>query len=484
MNKLKVITITSIALLSLSSAFADDYGFSSFGDDAISSVSSIDTSSSDNSFSFSSFSDASYSEDASLVITGSASTSSRVYLQDYDTDSLAGETDISTELELDMSYSADNSELVGTLLLNEDTLETYTEDIINELTYRAYTNDFIFEAGKTKIVWGRGDKVHVLDLICANDYTDFINEDYIDRRIAENEFDVTWNIPSSQNLSLQLVFTPGMTVDRLATDGRWESSSVSSLESYITTYATTMINNSSSYADAIIAAEAYSDLDTYYTDTDSLEYSQYGARLTGSAEKFDWGAEYYYGHYKTPSVSYNTSTGITLDYDQLQAFGFDGETVVCAYTLRNEFAYYLTDDLDGDDASVHNNSVNWVVGVDRDLPWGEMNINIQDLGSYILNYDNVSSAYDIDYNSSDTAIQNTIVLNLSDSILAGSLNPQISTLWTIETGDVIIMPEFDYRLKDDFTVNVSASFIYGDDDSNYYAYQNNSFVEFSADYAF
>jgi hypothetical protein len=500
MKKLKLITISSIALLALTPTFADDFGFTSFGDDT---VSTGDSFSSDDS-SFGSFDssifggDVSSDDGSSLQFTGTAGLTTRAYLRDKDNvisgedDFESGETYTNPSLKLDLSYSDTNSDLTGSILLNNDSINNYQEDIINELTYRAYVDNFVLEAGKTKIVWGRGDKIHVLDLLNANDLTSFIIPDYIDRRIAEPEVDVTWNIPSEKNLSLQLVFTPGMSVDRLDTSGRWTPDAVASIKSLITTYATTKITAAETAGGtigALLAAEKYTDEDYYYADTNNLEYAQYGARLTGTQGEIDWGAQYYFGHYKTPSIK-DVTTDINLDYDQLQVFGVDAETVKGAYTMRGELAYYLTEDIDGDDYSTHNNSIKWVAGFDRSLPWGNLSLNVQELGSYTLNYDkvqdNVSTYnFDMDENNADCASNNKIIAKLSDTMWHENLKPAISVLYGIEGVDLVLMPEISYIVKDGFEVTTSANLVFSDENTGEYsAYNNNAEIQLNVEYNF
>lgn len=526
MKKLKLLALSGVALLVMAPAFAADFGFSSFGDEAVStSDSSSDDSSSFGSFDTDIFGGGSSSDEGSaLQITGTAGLISRVYLEDNGTNE-AGQTYCNPSLQLDLSYSDTNSDLTGSILLNNDTLKTNPQDIINEITYRAYIDNFVLEAGKTKIVWGRGDKIHVLDLINANDLTNFLIPDYIDRRIAEPEMDLTWNIPSENNLSLQLVFTPGMSVDRIDQSGRWTPEAVTLIESKITPYATSKMVGAYTHAYAkayrdthaayiangateeeakaaavsiapaaataaeLQAAKTYTDKDYYYADTNNLEYAQYGARLTGTKGTIDWGTEYYLGHYKTPSVK-DAASDINLDYDRLQVFGVDAETVKGAYSIRGELAYYLTEDIDGDDYSTHNNSIKWVAGFDRNLPWSNLNLNIQELGSFTLNYskvqDNVTAIhFDMDANNADYATNDKIIVKLSDSLKNESLKPSISILYGIEGMDLVIMPEVSYIVKDGFEVTASANFVFSDDSKGEFkAYNDNSELQLNVEYNF
>ncbi|MCH3917038.1 MAG: hypothetical protein LKE40_06190 [Spirochaetia bacterium] len=485
MKKTTLLTLAGASLLVCAPLFADGMdmsGFSDFSDDATTAISSDSTDSSDSFGSFFGGTSSSSDSSSSVQITGKAKLQSRAYLQDNDTaGSDALDTGVLPSLKLNLNYSGANSDLSGTILLDPTTLETYPEDIINEFSYRAYLGKFVFEAGKTKIVWGRGDKLHVLDLFNANDYTDFVIPDYIDRRIAEPEIDMTWNSGNTHDISIQAVWTPGMTPDRYPTSGRWEPSQISDIYSTIETYAATQAATASAtaygntYAEAyqtfyettyqaaieagattteatvaatakvesiatasaIIAAaqadETYGSESYYLADTDSLKYSQYGLRVTGTTNNIDWGTEYYLGHYKTPSLSIDATTSEpSLDYDRLQVFGADAETVKGPYTLRGELGYYLTDDIDGDDPSVHNNSIQWLAGFDRDLPWNEMNINVQTIGSFILNYDDVKdNTSDVDYNSAKACTNDKIAVQFSDSFMHENLKPSVTVMWGI-----------------------------------------------------
>ncbi len=111
----------------------------------------------------------------------------------------------------------------------------YYWDILDEFTARAYVGDFQFEAGKMRVVWGKGDKLHVLDNFNANDYTDYIIPDYIDRRISEPMFRLVYSTPS--NLKIEGIYTPFMTADRLGT-GIWTPKASATLKSAISAYAT------------------------------------------------------------------------------------------------------------------------------------------------------------------------------------------------------------------------------------------------------
>ncbi|WP_407426584.1 hypothetical protein [Treponema sp.] len=444
----------------------------------------------------------------SVAITGEVGAETRAWIgttnEDsglYDTKGYDGIYDVSkTTLDagayanLELNYEGDYTGANLKLKLSSATLEEHPEDVIDEVSASGSFKDGVFQlkAGKLKEVWGKGDKVHVLDNFNANDYTDFIFPDYIDRRIGEVMFKATANLSWDYNLKLEGIFTPWMTPDRFASSGylvpNAQKELTETVEDLITDYVGANAANSATAIPALMYASNF-DSNTLYTNTKSLKFSQSGVRLTGSFAGIDWGASYYYGHYKQPSAdlkntviykAFHTSltdgsytntltsslgfglvyqealkkaaaagqditnqavqtavqaqvaadlaalyssyshvkTGLpSLNYDQLQVFGLEAAFVLWKFNTRWEVAYNLTEDIAGDDPWIKNNSISWVAGFDIDLPIHNLNINIQENGSYILHSDKIKnggfdvtglgtvtwdmlgSNYDVDYNS-------------------------------------------------------------------------------------
>lgn len=129
------------------------------------------------------------------------------------------EMDSRAYAKLNVNYEGESSDTEIKLNFDSKTLKSNPEDIVEELTARGYFGNWTVEGGKMKVVWGKGDKLHVLDNFNANNYTDFIFPDYVDRRLSEVMFRVAYNVPNESNLRLEAVVTPMMTADRFATSG-------------------------------------------------------------------------------------------------------------------------------------------------------------------------------------------------------------------------------------------------------------------------
>lgn len=238
---------------------------------------------------------------------------------------------------LSFDYSGKNTEMSASLVFDAGTIKDNPEDIVDELIVRGYFGNWVVEAGKMKIVWGKGDKLHVLDNFNANNYSDFIFPDYIDRRLSEIMFRVAYNVPNASNIRIEGVFTPSMTADRFATSGPLVPYTMTKLTNGVKTmvmnnltsslnavastqeqialaeaaapgsgaiYRSALLLNQMEFLESLTAAnELNSNPDSLYPDTDSLKYAQAGARITGTLSSFDWGFSYYYGHLKQPSVN-------------------------------------------------------------------------------------------------------------------------------------------------------------------------------------
>lgn len=458
---MKARTILSVALagaLLAGAAFSDDFGFD-FGDDG--------------GFDFGGDGASSGGIAAALSaisLNGDASLAGRVYVdqrksKDDNSRLKVGDfpTAVFPSLKLGIAYSGASTDFSGTIKLDRTSLGGgYYADILDEFTARVYVNGNLqLEAGKMKVVWGKGDKLHVLDNFNANDYTDYIIPDYIDRRIAEPMFRAVYT--TDGGIKFEGIYTPTMTGDRYATDDDvWFPKKMQPL--------------------ATIAKSKGKQVKDFYPDTFAFKYGQAGIRSTFTLGPVDLGVSYYYGHNKQVSVN---SQDLTLHYDRMQVFGLEAAAVLWKFNTRAEFAYNLTADTAGDDPWVKNNSIGWVVGFDIDLPIHNVNVNLQNQGSYVLRNDKIKGETDTDYDADGRYSNNKLVLAVTDSWDHEKTKLDVKAIWGIERGDVIVLPKLTRTLLDGFDVSLSGMFIWcKDEDSEFDDWQHNSFVTVGARYQF
>lgn len=496
MKKIKFIGLFTAAFFTAGFAFADDFDFgddfgSDFGGDFGNSSASF--------------------AGGALEVNGEAQIDFRAYFDDEDEYGLPVDewkTDTTPKGKINLKYSNSAVSAEAKFAFSKDVLENYREDVIDELTLESYLGNFVVQAGKMKVVWGKGDKLHAVDNFNANDYTDFIIPDYIDRRIAEPMIRVLYNVPKDvgpfSSSRFELVWTPTMTADRYASGGKWVPAQVKTLESKLTKVvenkievvaatsplaAATMLSNSSSLADNL------------YPDTNQLKYMQAGARFTTTTGSLDWGLSYYVGRDKRASfdnlkidsfVSTYLSKGSAddddkfIDYDFLQVFGLEAAKTFGAYNFRAEGAYNLTKDTAGDDPKVHNNSVGWVFGFDRDLPLSELNMNVQFQGKYILNHDKINDLGVLDTESGTFENDNKVVVNISDSWNHGKVKPEVSAVYGFQHYDLIVMPKITWYVSDGLEFCAKGMYMasYKSDKTEFEGWHNNGFVQLGAKYTF
>lgn len=536
---------------------------------------------------------------------------------------------------LTVSHSNAKTELSADLQLNVRTVKDYPLDILNELTMRAYLGDCVLSAGKLKLVWGKGDMIHVLDVFNANDLTDFTIPAYIDRRIGEPMVHFAYNAPIP--LRLELACAPSMTPDRVALSGPWVPPQLQRAKQSAHNYLLEAINDSTSgfstffnetklqqtlhtpvskmlkdtipnsitidmkdiigkldenallkgidsvvvkpqikkllenlakqkitiptteiikkflppkpggyteaelkaalqgepfltqvttfiakqiadtakkaetefiaslkTADAIIGSFRFDEfvkigMNAFLPDMHNIKYGQYGIRLSGSAGSVDMAGQYYFGHYKTPSIDVdamiaNALAGKSLadcvHYDPVHIFGIDLGTAIAMFNLKSEFAYYMTGDFKGTDPAVHNNSIQWVMGFDVDIPLNNINVNIQNLGAWTLGFkkvkeNNKRGKFDMDWNTAEKSTNNKLIVNISDSWLHENLTDSVTCIWGIEHNDFVVMPKLRYRIKDELYVEGTGAYIYAaNKKSEFSNWKNNHFVQASMEYRF
>ncbi|WP_296333740.1 hypothetical protein [uncultured Treponema sp.] len=518
--------------------------------------------------------------------------------------------DAKAHANVELNYAGDYTDANIKFKLNPATLKKYQEDIIDEVSLGGSFKEgrFQIRAGKMKEVWGKGDKVHVLDNFNANDYTDFIFPDYIDRRIGEVMFKATANLSWDYNLKLEGIFTPWMTADRFADE---KSPLYPAAQANLTNTVSGIVKHNaaidlktslkaddySGIVDGLQSMTSFSANDLYEDNIRSLKYGQAGLRLTGTLGGIDWGASYYYGHYKQPTANlgayidslaaatktYASSTdgqtaistayyqeisdfanymgtevygkaaaagattyvspvtGDTVDltdssaiqaaakkdgymkavsdhaqeiaymsdqrfalpslnYDQLQVFGLEAAFVVWKLNTRWEFAYNLTEDTAGDNPWIKNNSISWVAGFDIDIPLHNLNLNVQDNGTYILGSDKIKDAvkenglyakYDTDYKSDDKYVSNKLIVLLSDKWLNEKLTTEVQGIWGIEHDEFMVAPKVEYNVIEGLTFAIRGVYFYSNNkDGEFYNFTADSenhdkaFVQLTAKYQF
>ena len=208
-------------------------------------------------------------------------------------------------------------------------------------------------------------------------------------------------------------------------------------------------------------------------DTTTLEYSQAALRLTDTINRFDLGVQYYYGYLPDPGItSIFTGTDPSdpthydnyITYDKAHLFGLEGGTSFGIFTFWLETGYWLTGDIKGDDPTVYNNRIVYLPGFDFTIPRTKLYINVQLMGDYTLNTENLSIGDVDDPTGNGTPAHNNILLVAGEySFNRDKTKIRLGGMWSIEEKAYILMPELLWYFNDYLDLSISGQIIDGQD---------------------
>lgn len=442
-------------------------------------------------------------------INGDATLAGRVYFDGEN----AEKTTVTpiARLKLGFDYEGESTKFSSKLRFDEQTLRYDNEMILDEFSADLFVGDWVLSAGKMKVVWGKGDKLHVLDNFNSNNYYDFLIPDYLDRRNSEYMFRAQYNCPLG--FRVEGIYTPIMHGESYAQKGPWVPNKITNLTNIVTA---TLAQSNSTYSFAGLM-DAINTKDNLYPETFKLEYGQFGGYVNFSIGIVDLGVSYYNGHYKqvsTDLTGYVTGLAVaknnglallfpnagakpTLHYDKLQSFGLDAQTAIGPFTLRGEFVYNLTKDTDGNDPWTHNNSIGYLLGFDVGLPIHNLTLNVQATGNVVLKKDEIldhkikgyvpTKEANVDYDPTGCYTNHKIVVQLQDKFYYEKVTATLKAIYGIERADLILMPELSFKVRDGWKATASGLVIHNfgtKEHSEFYGWLDNSFVQLSVNYTF
>jgi hypothetical protein len=384
------------------------------------------------------------------------------------------------ELDLKVKLNFKDTKVFTTLNFQKGN-ETVS-DIFREGYAKLAYNKFDIDVGLMKLVWGKTDKVHVVDNLNYTDYSDFLNPEFIDRKKAEKMIRFNYFLP---NGGIEAVYAPEFHADIYPASGVWGQSSLAILNSAFKDVGTT-------YEEQFQSAEK------------KAENGQFALRYTNSFNGFDFGFSDYQGYMKKPSINKMALTNPTsptflnnlnMHFDKVNIMGAEIATVKLGINWRGELAYFITSDTKGDDPAVANNKVNYIIGGDKDLPLNNVNLNIQVVGEYKMNSDKIKKNfivtsptttfnYDTDYDSQGKYSTTLIITQISDKYMNEKLKPNVKFYYNVEKHDYIIKPEVVLALNDERTLSIAYSAYGGKDDTLFGQFDGNDFIEAKLDVKF
>ncbi len=400
-------------------------------------------------------------QSGSLSVSGSAELRMRGYPDTADL--LATSLELKPVGRIDFSYATKSVEAKLKLRLDPSALVANPASLLDEAWLSAFAGAFEIKAGLFRTTWGKGDSLHVLDVLDPTDYTDFINSDTKYSKIAQPTLKVDFR--TSENGKLELAYLPIFRGNTIPQSGRWIPASLVTLA---TVLAYPPYNATLPLSQTLI-----------FPGTDTLRWGQAGARLTDSLGGIDLGLQYYYGFLRDPVIDMNpvnfalNDKKIHVGYDRYHQIGADAAFVLAGFNFRAEAAFNMTDDVAGDNYLVHNRSVGWTAGVDRDiLGFG---VNLQTLGNWILSHDKITLPYDIEANTDE--LTNLLALRLSRSFFNEKLSLEATGVWLVGSEDFMVKPKVSYAFPGDLVVSAEGAWFDGAASGQFGQYKANKYIE-------
>ncbi|MEE8440354.1 MAG: hypothetical protein V3S41_01435 [Spirochaetia bacterium] len=368
------------------------------------------------------------------------------------------EFDAWPELNLRLGAENDHGSFAVELAFDNDLLN----QPIREASVRFFAGPVTMEIGLLRRVWGKGDALHVVDVLNSTDHTDLGSSGYLDSRIAVPM--VVLEVPFRRQGLLEVAYLPVLVPDRIPADGRWAPAE---------------------YTNLLALTAAGVTLAGPPTGT-TLDAAQVGVRLTDTFGPVDLGLVYYYGYLKQPSVDLTAfipipvlSGTITLDYDRIHVAGGEAAAAVGPLNLRAEAAYYATADTDGNDPAASNSSVRYLAGFDVDIPVNNLNLNAQVLGSVLLSSAKIdgNGPVDFEYDPDGVYTSHLIAASLRDTYSGERFTVELGGAWYVETGDFVVRPALTVGFGDVLTMRLGGTLFAGDADTFLGQYDGNDFLE-------
>ncbi|TYB30801.1 MAG: hypothetical protein FXF47_07390 [Candidatus Mcinerneyibacterium aminivorans] len=440
----------------------------------------------------------------------------RLYTESSNNELISG-----LDLDFNLSYSGENSEAEAVLNYNSK-----DDDIkLEEGYFRLFYGNFDLLIGKKKIVWGKGDKLHVVDNINPTDYSDFVNIDYLDRKIAQKMIKLDYYIG---NGNFELIYLPEFEADNIPENGRWvpeEMEKLNNFEDELYNYGMNLVNNGFISLNELGKIRNEIEKEVRLPEYEEFKDGNIGLRYTNSIKGFDFGISYYNGRFKRPSLNYEVIRDIQYSisestpepdinnlterirdlnphYDTLQVFGAEFSKILLGVNSRAEFAYFLTEDNEGTDPEIKNNRIGWIVGGDRNIGLNNLNLNIQLKGIKILNEEEIKNNektyyiinggqqipvienIDVDYDDERNYLTNLMVAKLSDSYNHEKIKPEIDLVYNIETEDYLIENKIEFILKDETSLELRYVLYEGDGNTRFGQFDKNDFAALNFEYNF
>jgi len=391
---------------------------------------------------------------------------------------------------LDLAFNIDKEKLA----MKGDFRIQHNDDVnlsLKELYVSAYLGRFQIHAGNQVIVWGKGDELHIVDLINADDYRDFFFPDYLRRRRGENMLRINTIVgPYKWNANLELIYTPGFSKMTFPASGPWQPQVYQALNTILDA------------CPGILMSE-----ESYY----KLHDGQFAARWTQTVGRFDLGLSWYRGKLRIPSVQFIPDLSnslypagtIKLQNNPVTVIGLEGGTALGKVNLRGEAARYITSDTKGNKPGIQNSKWSILLGGDMNLPLHNLNLNIQYQKDFVPDekmnpmmpcFEDIAQGLANQLGLEPALFEGGILNNyydyhlvtarLADSFFREQFKPEIQCVYNVDAKDYMITLKLNQKLTEGLYAIGIYRLFEGEPGTLFGQYNNNDFVSLRMEYVF
>jgi len=208
---------------------------------------------------------------------------------------------------------------------------------------------------------------------------------------------------------------------------------------------------------------------TAIENTQTLSHGQFAARGRTTFGPADIGLVYYYGFQSQPG--YEITVGLlSLDpliygptsidailYTKSQLFGLEGALVLGPFTLLWEGGFWLSEDLEGTEATRYNSKLAYLGGIEFMLPGTSVFTSVQWNGHYVLDFEglqfpdvDVLQAYD------GKAYANMLIAAVEIPLLRERLTVRLAGMYQLESRGYALLPSIRWAMNDNLELEISS----------------------------
>ncbi len=190
-------------------------------------------------------------------------------------------------------------------------------------------------------------------------------------------------------------------------------------------------------------------------------------RLYRRIGDFDVSAYAYRGFWRTPGMKPDniaSPTRVMVFYPELSVYGLSAQGSAFNGIMSFETGYYHSrDDEDGDDPTIPNSQIQFLVGYQRQL-WEDFTLGVQYYGEIMEDHSAYRSSLPVGF-PEQKEYRDTVTLRLEQLLKHQTLRLYLFTFYSPVDNDYLIQPQVSYKFSDNLSSTLGANIFGGEKDT-------------------